>query len=408
MSASWELAVGSARGEYVTVLGDDDGLMPYALRELDGLIRRHGSLAVHWCRGIYTWPDMAVPDDANLLRVPLDRWVREHDGRSRIAAASRYEIGPDMLPMIYNAVIHHRLIDRHREVAGRVFPNLYPDVYSGFSFAYLAGTYLSVDVPMNVAGLSGRSNGVSFFQVKGRNPILDEFLRLHEEAGYRPHPTVPPLTLVPIHVADCFQFARDLFFPADDELALDRRAFAAKLLVSIPAADPAERAEARSAIRRSLADRPDLLAWFDEVPDPPPCPEFRMRGGIPLGYNGRELSLDAAALGLRTVHDAVRFATRLLGFEAGPVRYDLPGRQDLAVELQARLEQTEAERRREWEARLAAEHRANLAERDGALRYVPQRAARKVFGLLRSAPGKLELPRPGRVTQVPHPGARSG
>ena len=29
MSANWERAVAETRGEYVTVLGDDDGLMPY-------------------------------------------------------------------------------------------------------------------------------------------------------------------------------------------------------------------------------------------------------------------------------------------------------------------------------------------------------------------------------------------
>src|SRR5262245_30208092 len=29
MSANWELAVAAARGEYVTVLGDDDGLLPF-------------------------------------------------------------------------------------------------------------------------------------------------------------------------------------------------------------------------------------------------------------------------------------------------------------------------------------------------------------------------------------------
>src|SRR4051794_27043114 len=31
MSANWEFAVSHARGEYVTVLGDDDALLPHAL-----------------------------------------------------------------------------------------------------------------------------------------------------------------------------------------------------------------------------------------------------------------------------------------------------------------------------------------------------------------------------------------
>lgn len=384
MSANWERAVAAASGEYVTVLGDDDGLMPFALRELDTLIRRHGSpLAVHWHRAVYTWPDMAVPADANLLRLPLDRWVKPCDGRERIAAVARYEVGADMLPMIYNAVIHRRLIERHRERTGRLFPNLYPDVYTGFAFAYLAGTFLSVGVPMNVAGLSGHSNGVSFLQVNGTNRITDEFLRLHTEAGYHPHPTVPALRLPPVHVADCFQYAKDLLFPNDDQLVLDRKAATLHFLAAIPPGEPQTRAEARQAIRNSLTDRPDLLAWFDSAaPEPPAAKPFRLRDQPP-GFDGYELHLDTAELGVQTVYDAVQLATRLLGFANNPVRYNLPSRQDLLrIEL-----------RREREARLAAERRAAFAERNGALRYVPRRLAHKLAALLRSVPGQMPIRR---------------
>ena len=38
INASWEFAISHASGEYVTGIGDDDGMMPYALRELDRLI----------------------------------------------------------------------------------------------------------------------------------------------------------------------------------------------------------------------------------------------------------------------------------------------------------------------------------------------------------------------------------
>src|SRR5690349_16522507 len=56
MSANWELAVSHARGQYVTVLGDDDGLMPFALRELRRLIDRHDRpTAIQWIVGMYTW-----------------------------------------------------------------------------------------------------------------------------------------------------------------------------------------------------------------------------------------------------------------------------------------------------------------------------------------------------------------
>ena len=82
IAASWEFAVSHASGEYVTGIGDDDGLMPYALRELDRLIGRHDRpAAVHWHRGTYSWPNVAVAHEANVLRLPLMRFEKRVPGR---------------------------------------------------------------------------------------------------------------------------------------------------------------------------------------------------------------------------------------------------------------------------------------------------------------------------------------
>ena len=59
-----------------------------------------------------------------------------------------------------SSVIHRDLVASLRARAGRVFGSAYPDVYSAFAFGYVAGEYLSTEVPMSVAGLSGASNGV--------------------------------------------------------------------------------------------------------------------------------------------------------------------------------------------------------------------------------------------------------
>src|SRR4051794_771114 len=48
MSANWELALSQATGEYIVLLGDDDGLIPYALREIDALARGTGARAIRW------------------------------------------------------------------------------------------------------------------------------------------------------------------------------------------------------------------------------------------------------------------------------------------------------------------------------------------------------------------------
>lgn len=385
MSANWELAVGQAAGQFVTVLGDDDGLLPFALRELDRLIDRYDTKCVHWHRGLYTWPTIALQDDANLIRFPLYRKVWELDGRNEIRRVIRFEAGADMLPMIYNAVVHRDIIDEHRRIAGRVFPNLYPDVYTSFSFAYLAGRFLSVGVPMNVTGLSGNSNGIAALFNNNRTIIADEFHRLNYEFGYTAHPLVPDLNLQPIHVVDCFLFAKGFLFPADASLSLDRKAVTHRYLSSITATDPVARARVKQAIRESLADRPDLQRWLDEQPDHPPAKPFRFRPAR-LGYDGYSLAVNALDHGVRDVHAAVKFIAAVLGFGKDEIPYDVEPRWELHNEIEAaKVESVIAHQ----ETR-AVEDRLNEAQRDGALRNVPKRVTRKVLGLFRHGSASVE------------------
>ena len=41
MSANWERALAACRGEWITFIGDDNGLMPEALAECDAVISAH-------------------------------------------------------------------------------------------------------------------------------------------------------------------------------------------------------------------------------------------------------------------------------------------------------------------------------------------------------------------------------
>src|SRR5262245_42654137 len=103
MSSNWELAVSQARGEYVLVLGDDDGLLPHALRELDRLIARLRPHALRWTGVYYSWPTIDLPGQGNYLRIPLGREVRTVEAVPAIAAVIRFEACYSTLPMLYNA-----------------------------------------------------------------------------------------------------------------------------------------------------------------------------------------------------------------------------------------------------------------------------------------------------------------
>ncbi len=221
------------------------------------------------------------------------------DGRERLASAARWEIGVDQLPMISTAVIRHDLIERHREIAGRVFPSIHPDIYSGYTFAYLADRYVSVDVPMGIAGLSAASNGVATFLQDGETPVAREFDELNRAAGLRPHPTVPNLLLVPIHSDDSFQHARDLLFPDDADLALDRRRMVERYLATIPETEPSKRAEVRVAIRSRSLIAPPRRVVRCRAPFPPPSAPWRSTPR--LGYLAGAHVVDASRFAVTDV-----------------------------------------------------------------------------------------------------------
>src|SRR5262249_7977690 len=293
----------------------------------------------------------------NYLRLPLGREVRVIDGRAAIADAIAFRGCYSRLPMVNNSAIQRSLLAELRGRTGRVFGNHYPDVYSGFALGFLARSYLSLDLPMTVAGLSGGSFGVATLFLRGKSPRDDEFRTLNDREGLPHHPSVPNLPIFPfVPVADSFQLAKEALFPADEKLQLDRRALATRYVHALRAADEVAWRAGLQAIRESFADDPESQDWFTATFGSHPfrpAPPVQLRSDI-LGNDGEFLHLDASAFGVSDVYGAVQLARRLLGFEGRPVRYGMKSCRRLEEAVQAEREAVGSEGVR-LQAKLTAE-----------------------------------------------------
>lgn len=323
---SWEFALEQARGEYVTVIGAGGGLLLHALCEIDGILGLIGGPLLRWELVRYVRPDRlvapAAPPDELLIplaQVDTRQSVQLVEARLVMLDVAHSRIAHTRLPGLDAAAVHRRLLDRLRTRTGRVFRSPYPGVYSGFAFAYLAGSYHSCAVPMGLGG------------------------RFDADGSPGRHPAVPDLPLRPARVADAFLRAREALFPDDAALALDRRALLVRCLEALGGAGEAELAAAVAAMQESVRDDPALVAWLETswraaVPGGPPEPVRRRYGG---GY----LRLDAAEFGVRDVYEAAVLCERLLGYKVdglsvhlapGP-RPEPAGRQAGAEGASARL-----------------------------------------------------------------------
>ena len=390
MSSNWDFAVAHARGEYVILIGDDDGLLPHALGELDTLTRERSAKVVRWEAAYYTWPSFALPGQADYLRVPLGRGVRELAGMDVIRSVIGFQSPYTALPMLYNAAVHRSVIDELRAKAGRVFPHPVPDVYSGFAVAAVAGRFLSTDIPMTLSGQSGASNGIAVLFNRGRSAVDREFRDLNAKEGLHTDPRVPDLPVFPhVPVADSFLYSKRKLFP-DADVEMDRRQFVTGCVANLRVANADDWREGLRRLRESLADDEAVRRWFDaelaRTPfgEPPP-PRLRPER---MGFDGEFLHLNALEFGVTDVTKAAKLCDHILNYRFSGVAYRGVLVQELR-RINAERQQLIDRLHAECAARLAKIHELDARLRE-ALRGGPlKRAARWVKQRLMGLRGRV-------------------
>ncbi len=330
MTDSWEFACEQASGEFVTVIGDDDGYLLHALTEIDRLLRLVDARVLRWDSVLYNWPDLARQQYAqpNGLLIPLrmekaHHAIRAVDAAEVVPLAANSQLNYAELPMIYCSAVHQDILRQLRQKTGRVFKGRTPDIYSAFAIAWMAGTYHTVNAPLNIAGLSGKSTGVAHLFVKDRNAVDEDFRTLNDRAGHSVHPIVPDLPRLPALVADAFLHAQDALGSADPASVLDRKQLIANCLRETEA--EGEWKQVLAVCRLSLADDAELLTWFDSTYGDQPFDALprTTRRQVEKRYGGTYLNLDASEFGVSDVASAAVLCEKLLGYQRDGVNASL-------------------------------------------------------------------------------------
>ena len=256
MTDNWERAVLFATGEYVIVIGDDDGMLLHALTDIERIISQTNARLIRWERVGYQWPNTLLTAEANRLGIPINEpdCVCSGCKTIRFALNELSYTAYRRLPMLYNSVVHRELLDELRARTGRVFQSEIPDVYSGVALAYVAEKYLSVGRPMSIAGASGSSNGIASTCLQLDNPVTADFRALNAGSGLGSDKMVPDFDSWPTAMAKGILEAKRALFPKSFGLSLDRENLLRKCVQALPSGSENERVHAECALRRSVAD----------------------------------------------------------------------------------------------------------------------------------------------------------
>jgi glycosyltransferase involved in cell wall biosynthesis len=211
MSENFEFALSHAGSGYVTMLGDDDGLLPGALTELDPLLADLGSDALVWSMQNYYWPGFFERQLANMLNMSLDQRPSVHEVASadilrRVASfATRYVA----LPSPYFGFVRREVLDAATGRNGRFFNSITPDIYAGVAVAATIPRFHVSDRAFSLSGQSRHSNGASVM-AGGAASVPDSAAgRFVRENTLPFHPDLVYSPSVPILVAETFLQVRD-------------------------------------------------------------------------------------------------------------------------------------------------------------------------------------------------------
>ena len=355
MTDSLEFAVSHATGEFVTIIGDDDGYLPHSLREMDRILRLTDARALRWDAVVYNWPDIAPQRYAkpNALLLPLRmlacdyHFIERHESRPCIAEAAQYKIGYADLPMIYCSVIHREVFEKLHRETGRFFKSRTPDVYAAFAVAQAAGVYHTLNAPLAIVGTSGKSTGIARHFVRGESAIDRDFRTLNDQAGHALHPIVPDLPPIPSAVADAFLYAKEALFADDAELSLDRKRMIEGCLGGIDLETEEEWRHALDVCRATLADDAELQAWFETTYGSQSFTSLAKREHKQAAkrYGGNYLCLDASEFGVSDIVGVSELCEKLFGYQRDGMDARLhsrgPAMSTILDELQAILKERE-------------------------------------------------------------------
>ena len=225
MSDNWERGLAACAGEYVSVLGDDDGFLPSTLDIVRKLVSITDARLVSWEAHVYWWPDTVVHWERNRLYAALgDNDMRWLDSRSALVETYRHVAAFAHLPSIYNGFVHREIVDTVIDRFGAYFvpPGVSPDIASGITNLAHSSRYLHSYRPLAVRGNSRRSTGTSFAARSLGKEQQETYLKEEGKTIEQlTHPSIPASRNIVLCTASNKLLIKELMFPHERELQVN-------------------------------------------------------------------------------------------------------------------------------------------------------------------------------------------
>jgi hypothetical protein len=216
MKENWERAVAAATGNYLTIIGDDDGILAGACSDAARILDRYPVDVLTWRPAAYFWPESAVTTLHNRLQAYLPKAGFElQDPRTLLYLAYRFRDHHYTMPMMLHSFVGRPLVDRVVKGLGCYFSSAAPDIASAVADAWFGKSCILSHRPLSISGISHHSTG---FRMHFSRDL--KLRRQAEEAAFDRevefHPSLPNSRNSQIFAANEMMTMKQALFPNEE------------------------------------------------------------------------------------------------------------------------------------------------------------------------------------------------
>lgn len=237
MLLNFENGLKHCTGDYILVLGADDGLMPNSLQGLYDIIKKTGSELITWPTAAYFYK--GIKGDVSQLVVPNSmgskgkRWINSESFLNRQCKELAY-VGDKECPMLYVKSIASRTLVEQvvKKSGGKFYSCSTPDGYSSFAFLCEIDKYLYCNRPFSLHGVSPSSAGVNYVQkVNNESDLSTKFFKhsknrpMHKDLASQEYSP-----LISIMTADFLLTSQDVIGKKGDKYSINYKVLIDKSL----------------------------------------------------------------------------------------------------------------------------------------------------------------------------------
>lgn len=161
---NFSMAVSQSDGEYLCMIGDDDGINSEIVELISWAKEKNIEAIIPEIRLNYIWPNTGISyyknDTGNLMIFDFSmkcNFYNTEDGINKLLEYGGQNYLKFNLVKIYHGIIKRSLLEKVKNITGKYFGGLSPDIYSSVALSLVVERVLRIDYPFTIPGVCSKS-----------------------------------------------------------------------------------------------------------------------------------------------------------------------------------------------------------------------------------------------------------